>query len=86
MKPIPYTIEDLELILYPITIHECTLDIEIDTSRDWYIQSVSIVTTGNKIVQLDHGDWIEREIIASVYADREICDHITKSCRGEEND
>jgi hypothetical protein len=83
MEPIFYTVEDLELILYPITINECTLDIEIDTSRNWYIQSVSITTTGNKVVQLDQGDWIEREIIASVYADRDLCNEITKTCRGE---
>jgi hypothetical protein len=83
MEPIYYTVEDLELVLYPITINECTLNIEIDTSRDWFIQSVSIVTTGNKIVELDYGDWIAREIIASVYADQEICDDIKKQCAGE---
>jgi len=83
MEPIYYTVEDLELILYPITINECTLNIEIDTSRDWFIQSVSIVTTGNKIVELDDNDWIAREIIASVYADQDICDDIKKQCAGE---
>lgn len=83
MEPIYYTVEDLELILYPITINECTLNVEIDTSRDWFIQSVSIVTTGNKIVELDDGDWIAREIIASVYADQEICDDIKKQCASE---
>jgi len=83
MEPIYYTVEDLELVIYPITINSCTLDVEIDTSRDWYIQGVSIVTTGNKVVQLDHGDWIEREIIASVYADRDLCDEIKKACKGE---
>mgnify|MGYP007004366989 CR=1 FL=1 len=81
MQPIFFTVNDLDLILYPITITECTLDIEIDTSRDWYIQSVSIVTTGNKVVQLDHGDWIEREIIASVYADRDLCAEIKDACK-----
>ena len=81
MQPIFFTVNDLDLILYPITITECTLDIEIDTSRDWYIQSVSIVTTGNKVVQLDSGDWIEREIIASVYADRELCAEIKEACK-----
>lgn len=81
MQPIFFTVNDLDLILYPITIGECTLDIEIDTSRDWYIQSVSIVTTGNKVVQLDHGDWIEREIIASVYADRDLCAEIKEACK-----
>ena len=84
MEPIFYTIEDLDLILYPITIKECTLDVEIDTSRSWYVQSVSIVTTGNKVMKLASGDWIEREIIASVYADRDICNDIEKACRGEE--
>lgn len=81
MEPIYFEIEDLELVLYPITITECTLDIEIDTSRDWYIQGVSIVTTGNKIVQLDHEDWIEREIIASVYADQDLCAEIKEACK-----
>jgi len=81
MQPIFFTVNDLDLILYPITITECTLDIEIDTSRDWYIQSVSIVTTGNKIAQLAHGDWIEREIIASVYADRDLCAEIKDACK-----
>jgi hypothetical protein len=83
MEPIFYTVEDLELILYPMTINECTLDIEIDTSRNWYIQSVSITTTGHKVIKLDQGDWIEREIIASVYADRDLCNDIIKTCRGE---
>jgi hypothetical protein len=83
MEPIFYTVEDLELVLYPIIINECTLDIEIDTSRNWYIQGVSITTTGNKVVQLAKGDWIEKEIIASVYADRDLCNDIIKTCRGE---
>ena len=83
MEPIYYTIEELDLILYPITIQCCTLDIEIDTSGNWFIQSVSITTTGNKVIQLDHNDWIEREIIASVYADRDLCNDITKECKGE---
>lgn len=81
MQPIFFTVNDLELVLYPITITECTLDIEIDTMRDWYIRSVSIVTTGNKTIQLDDGDWIAKEIIASVYSDRELCAEIKEACK-----
>lgn len=81
MQPIFFTIQDLDLILYPITIGECTLDIEIDTSRDWYINSVSIVTTGGKVIELDAKDWIKREIVGSVYSDRELCEEITNACR-----
>lgn len=80
MQPIFFTINDLDLILYPITIGECTLDIEIDTSRDWYIDGVSIVTTGGKVIDLETEDWIKKEIVASVYADRELCAEIKDAC------
>lgn len=81
MQPIFFTVKDLDLILYPITITECTLDIEIDTSRDWYIDGVSIVTTGGKVIELDAEDWIKREIVASVYSDRELCAEIKEACK-----
>jgi len=84
MEPIYYPIEDLDLILYPITIKSCVLDVEIDTSKSWYIQGVSMVTSTNSIVALEHGDWIERAIIATVYTNQNICNDIQKACRGEE--
>jgi len=84
MEPIYYPIEDLDLILYPITIKSCVLDVEIDTSKNWYIQSVSMLTSVNSMMKLAHRDWIESAIIATVYANQDICNDIQKACRGEE--
>jgi len=81
-QPNYYFIDEYQIPSMPsILIYDTHLDIEVDYDGDWYINTISMRDSDEKIVQFKKGDWLFDLLTRNIYDDHRMMDIISEECK-----
>lgn len=81
LSPTIYVLDEYELPSCPsIMFLDVTLDIEIDTIGEWYIEELRMVTKDGKVLSFNQEDRLFDMLAKDVYEDEKLCELIREQC------
>ena len=77
LNPTIYVLEEYAIPSCPsIMLLDVNLDIEIDTSGDWYIEELRMLDGDGKALSFCKGDWLFDLLVKDIYKDESYCELI----------
>ena len=77
LSPTVYILEEYTIPSCPsIMLIDVSLDIEIDTIGEWYIEELRMLDGKGKVLAFRQGDWLFDLLVNEIYKDADYCEFI----------